>query len=257
MDGLDDYGEGLVLEGQVTDLALEGQGTEGNEAVYLRDIGRREVNKRQGAFLPHWTAEGCVYHVRFSLVDSIPEKAGQELLEERKRLLELAAAGKGTPTHEQRRRLLEILGDKIEFLLDAGHGECWLAKDPVAELVGNAIKFFEGKRYRLYAWCVMPNHVHVVVMPLTGNELAKILHSWKSFTANQANKILGRSGAFWRPEYFDRIIRSPGDLESAIQYVYSNPNRAGLPSWPWRFSTFQVENSVSSFQDKTGGGGGS
>jgi hypothetical protein len=79
----------------------------------------------------------------------------------------------------------------------------------------------------------MPNHVHVIFRLLPGQELADVIRSWKLFTARKANRILGRSGAFWQREYYDRLIREDGELNRAIQYVLSNPERAGLIGWKW------------------------
>src|SRR5262249_5650451 len=81
----------------------------------------------------------------------------------------------------------------------------------------------------------MPNHVHVVVQPLPGFELEKIVHSWKSFTANRANKILNRQGSFWQVEYYDHMVRDEGDLDHAVNYAWSNPENAGLSDWRWRW----------------------
>src|SRR5262245_54153700 len=75
------------------------------------------------------------------------------------------------------------IATKVEALRDAGRGACWLSKPEVAELIANAVRFFEGQRYELRAWVIMPNHVHAVVWPTTGNTLSGILHSWKSFTS--------------------------------------------------------------------------
>ena len=79
----------------------------------------------------------------------------------------------------------------------------------------------------------MPNHVHVVVRPIRGYELPGILHSWKSFTAKQANKILNRGGQFWQHEYYDHLIRDENDFRYALEYVLSNPEHAGFHDWPW------------------------
>ncbi|HEY6981054.1 REP-associated tyrosine transposase [Reyranella sp.] len=104
--------------------------------------------------------------------------------------------------------------------------------------------YFDGKRYRLLAWCIMPNHVHVVVEPADGQTLGAIVHSWKSFSAKQANGILGRSGPFWHRDYFDRFIRDEGHLARTIHYVEDNPVKAGLVSmpseWPWSSSRFRA-----------------
>ena len=104
-------------------------------------------------------------------------------------------------------------------------------------MVSDALWHFDGERYRLHAWCVMPNHVHVVVTPLAGRTLSSIVHSWKSFTATEANQHLGRRGSFWMQEYFDRAIRDEHHFRSAVEYVEHNPVNAGLceapEDWPW------------------------
>ena len=90
----------------------------------------------------------------------------------------------------------------------------------------------------------MPNHVHVVVQPFAGrkntggtpvprSELPDILHSWKSFTAKEANKLLGRQGDFWQEEYYDHLIRNEADFRHAVRYVLDNPIKAGLKNWKW------------------------
>ena len=126
---------------------------------------------------------------------------------------------------------------RAEKYLDAGHGECWLRNPAIARLVETALLHFDGQRYRLLAWCVMPNHVHALIETREGFPLADILHSWKSFTAKQANKTLGRSSEFWQREYFDRYIRHAEHFQSAIAYIEENPVKAGLArvktEWPW------------------------
>jgi len=89
---------------------------------------------------------------------------------------------------------------KIEEYFDRGAGMCSLRDPRIGELMANALRFWDGKRYRLVAWCVMPNHVHVICRLLPGEELAAVLQSWKSYTARMANGILSRSGTFWQRE---------------------------------------------------------
>ena len=111
-------------------------------------------------------------------------------------------------------------------------------KDPtIAALVENAMLHFDGDRYRLVAWCIMPNHVHLVVEPIEGNTLGAVVQAWKSFTAHRANSVLGRSGPFWHKDYFDRFIRDEGHLARTIDHIDNNPVKAGLAStanaWSW------------------------
>src|SRR6476661_1326375 len=88
-----------------------------------------------------------------------------------------------------------------------GWGACWLRSEPIARLAEDASLNFDGSRYRLHAWTVMPNHVHVLLTILPEHPLGTIVSSWKRFSAREANIKLGRSGAFWQTEYWDRFIR--------------------------------------------------
>ncbi len=95
-------------------------------------------------------------------------------------------------------------------------------------LVVNAIKYFEGERYDLPAYVVMDDHVHVLVYPLRDHSLQRILHSWKSFTANELRKLRQRGLPVWQEEYFDRIVRDEADLRQKARYILGNP----LKRWP-------------------------
>jgi len=109
-----------------------------------------------------------------------------------------------------------------------------LKDDSIAAVAARALRHFDGDRYLLLAWCVMPNHVHAVVQPEKGHELPDIVHSWKSFSAKRANEMLRRRGRFWHTEYYDHLIRNDRDLEHSVQYVLQNPEKAGLKNWRWK-----------------------
>ncbi len=121
--------------------------------------------------------------------------------------------------------------------MDRGGGECWLKRPNIAHAVENALLHFDGKRYYLLAWSVMPNHVHAMLEMRSGYKLGDQIRSWKTFTARRANETLQRSGPFWSDDYFDRYIRSDRHYETALNYIEYNPVKAGLvPSpelWPW------------------------
>jgi len=113
-----------------------------------------------------------------------------------------------------------------------------MLRDPVsARIVENALGFFDGERYRLLSWVIMPNHVHVLIEQIPGYRLGDIVHSWKGFTAKQINHLRGRQGAFWAPDYYDRFVRDAVHFESALAYIRNNPVKAGLVAvpedWPW------------------------
>lgn len=191
-----------------------------------------KVQVRQGNKLPHWTRDGATYAVTFRLADSIPEAAAAKLRLERERL-EQEAANESVPTLERLTRLARLKSDLTEKYLHAGHGECLLSRHDCAEVVAVALGHFDGKRYRLHAWCVMPNHVHVVLSAFPGERLEKILHSWKSFTSKAIGKLIGRSGQIWQAESYDHIVRDDVDLAHCIQYALDNPLVAGLRDWKW------------------------
>jgi REP element-mobilizing transposase RayT len=147
------------------------------------------------------------------------------------------------------------LRERIAKYEDQGCGACWLRDERLAQLVQNALLHFDGERYRLIAWCVMPNHVHVLLEPgcslgtagvsPASCTLESILHSWKSFTAHEANKILGRDGDFWFREYYDRFIRNERHFANAREYIENNPVKAGLVNekGQWRWSSASSEKS--------------
>lgn len=121
-------------------------------------------------------------------------------------------------------RLLALL-DKYE---DAGYGSCVLKNDNVAKIVHDAIFFYHGKKYNVISWCIMPNHVHVLIEVMKNISLSSILHSWRSFSSNEINKVLNRSGRLWMPEYFDRFIRDNDHFNNVVDYIHNNPVKAGL-----------------------------
>ena len=194
-----------------------------------------EVCIRQRGRLPHWEKDAGLYFLTFHLAESLPRPVLDKIAE-RHRIL-IAAKRVGAPLLPSQKVLVaEFSPAKLEEYFDRGVGSCFLGDPRIAELMANAFSFWQGKRYRLVAWCVMPNHAHVVCRLLPGQELSKVLQGWKSFTARKANAILGRSGAFWQREYYDRLIRNGDELDRAVRYVVSNPERAGLMGWKWVWS---------------------
>ena len=128
---------------------------------------------------------------------------------------------------------------RIEAYLDAGHGSCILRDCRIGGLVEEALLHFDGKRYQMIEWVVMPNHVHTLVEIHPDSLLPDVLQSWKSFTAHEANRILDKSGKFWEEEYFDRYIRDAKHFENAVRYIRENPVTAGLvaKAEDWEFSS--------------------
>jgi putative DNA methylase len=123
---------------------------------------------------------------------------------------------------EQRKRSI-----KIEAYLDAGHGECILRHPEIACLVQENLLRFDGSRYRLLAWVVMPNHVHALIEMLE-TSMSSIVKAWKSYTGKKINRLLRRNGQFWQAEYFDRFMRDEDHCRKAVRYIENNPVKARL-----------------------------
>jgi len=143
----------------------------------------------------------------------------------------------------------------------------------ISRMVQESLLFFDGQRYRVFAWVVMPNHVHILFQPLHGWTVAKIIASWKKFTARgicdyyksrntapapgYANLPIGNNGntnlpignipsPVWHREYWDRFIRNDRHFQQAVEYIHYNPVKAGLveraEEWPWSSASVVYQN---------------
>jgi len=192
-----------------------------------------EVTIRDRGRLPHWEKESATYFITFRLADSLPKSVLDQIDSEREAIVKTANQLHRPLSPDERRKLQNLSSPVIEKYLDRGAGACHLKNPAVAEEVANTLRHFDNRRYRLFAWCIMPNHVHVVVRLLPGQTLAEVVHSWKSFSAKRANAILDLEGAFWQREYYDHLVRNEGELERAIHYLEDNPEKANLRDWRW------------------------
>lgn len=188
-----------------------------------------------GENLPHWQSDKAIYHISYRLADSVPQSVRERWLRERESLIQFAKQYGQEHSEETARKMQYLYSERIEKYLDAGYGKCYLNKAEIAKLVANSLTHFDCQRYRLHAWCIMPNHVHVIVEAIPNNDLSKIIHSWKSYTAHRANKILGLTGAFWQCDAYNHIIRSRKEYDFQILYTWENPEKANLPNWQWRW----------------------
>jgi len=180
-------------------------------------------------YLPHFDGGTIPQSVTFRLADALPKVVVDRWENE------LATMPEARASAERRQR--------IEQYLDSGAGQCWLSRPQIAETVENALLFFDRQRYGLEAWVIMPNHVHALFTPMADHTFSEILHSWKSYTSNEANRLLARSGEFWYPDYYDRFIRDAQHFARAIEYIEMNPVAAGLclrpEDWPYGSARFR------------------
>ena len=162
--------------------------------------------------------------ITFRLYDSLPKEVIQEI----KQKLDINEDDDSCDSIQYQR-----LRQKIAEYEDAGYGQCFLRDERIAAIMQDTLKHFDGERYQLICWCIMPNHVHVLIEVNEGWSLSRIMHGWRSYTAKEANRILGRTGKFWMEEYYDRYIRDDNHLQKTINYILNNPANAGLDEWSW------------------------
>jgi REP element-mobilizing transposase RayT len=178
--------------------------------------------------LPHWhpdLAEKGFLFVTWRLAGTMPHALRARGL----------AGGSACPTLQSAGRAFLALDREAD---KAAFGPVWLRDDRVARAVADALLYGDTGRqfYRLRAWVIMPNHVHVLLQPQT--HLPAITRWLKGSTARHANVILGRTGqAFWQDESFDHRVRDEEEVERIVRYVEHNPVSAGLAAtpgdWPW------------------------
>src|SRR6266566_1733701 len=160
-------------------------------------------------YLPHFDGIVLPQFITIHLADSLPKRVLQTWRRELQKV------------ESESERI--IFQRRIEKYLDQGFGKAFLKDDRIATLVQNSLLRFDGTRYRLFAWVVMPNHVHTLFTRFEGYEIKKILHSLKSYTAHESNHILGREGKFWLEDYFDRYSRNEKHFYRTVRYIENNP----------------------------------
>jgi REP element-mobilizing transposase RayT len=192
------------------------------QTTYFKPYEPVEVSERN---LPHWRQPHVCYFVTFRLADALPAEKLAALRAEREGWLKKHLE---PHTDAEQKEYHRLFSQRIQDWLDAGSGSCLLRDDRVAEIVARALQHFDDQRYALGSWVVMPNHVHAVVTPKEGWLLDHILHSWKSFTAHEINRLMGRTGVVWQHEGYDHIVRNPRALWRIEEYIADNPRKAGI-----------------------------
>ncbi len=203
--------------------------------------------------LPHWIPSGAAFFITFRLADSLPVQVMQQLQAWRERERQKIQSRNSDKSQGQE---LYNLDKKYFGYFDSWLDRClensprWLADEKAAQIVANELHALDGERYRLVAYSILSNHVHLAIdtdeyrfepvhqgvtapYPLTDT-----LKRLKGRTARFCNLALGRSGAFWHAESYDHVIRNAQEYERIIWYILNNPVKAGLAEkWEdWKFS---------------------
>jgi putative transposase len=217
--------------------------------------------------LPHWYMAHAFHFVTFRLAGMIARDVLDEFQSRKESLLQ-----KAPPGSVHRERVHKQLFADYDAYLDRNRSIHWLDSPSVAALMRRSLYFWHGKKYGLFSYCVMPNHVHILIQPFgspppteaerelreTGeyaderSPLAEIMHSLKSYTAHEANKLLGRTGRFWQHESYDHWVRDEDELEPIIAYINANPVAAGLADRPHEFEWCAAHDRYEYDRDQSG-----
>lgn len=214
----------------------------------MPNLNYREFYRRN---LPHIQPRGAAFLVNFRLADSLPADVVDQLRAEAvaldTKLAKLQDPQERISVRDKEQR--KLFGKWDDALHNNKTGPFWLKEDRIAEIVANSIRFHDDNWFDVLAYCIMPNHVHLVLAPYESSEnadysLTRIMHNIKRNSANHANKALGRTGAFWQHENYDHFARDEKELERIIKYVLYNPVKAGLvtdwKSWKWTYCKYEM-----------------
>ncbi len=196
-----------------------------------------ETTIRQGSNLPHWNQAGVTYFVTFRTEDSIPAATARVWHQRREDWLLRHGVAIGQANWEDafarlprddQRQYHETFSREYLAALDRGWGACLLRDGALANLVAESLLHFDGSRYRMGDFVVMPNHVHLLVCLLGETEIEAVCRSWKRYAATRINQRSGRRGRFWQEESFDHLVRTPEQFDATRRYIAANAQDAHL-----------------------------
>lgn len=187
--------------------------------------------------LPHWSQAGTICFITWRTWDSIPEPVLDAWIAERNIWLMQHGIDPAAPDWKVQLQSLKAnlvqaiqlhISDRWNEHLDACHGDCVLRRPDLADEVAKSLRHFDGDRYDLTDFVVMPNHVHVLAAFPDEESMLTQCESWKHYTATKINRVLGRKGRFWQQDGFDHLVRSLEQFEHLRRYIADNPRRARL-----------------------------
>ncbi len=191
-------------------------------AQYFHPYRDVDIHKNR---LPHWSQGTVSVFITWRLSDSLPAtKLSQWEAERRAWLRQFPYPWDEATEHAYHERFSR----QMEDWLDKGYGSCMLRDHECSAMVGSALRHFDGHRYQLQDFVVMPNHVHVLVRPMQDYRLQDVIRSWKGYSARCINQHAGRKGSLWQNDYWDRLIRNRHHEWHIRKYIQNNPQKAGL-----------------------------
>jgi len=204
--------------------------------------------------LPHFQPPGYAFFITFRLHGTLPKEVVNKLKAKKEKELKLIAGYDNSKVKKEKYSEFKKEYFKLydNYLDSASTGPFWLKDTRIAEIVKSSIHFRDEKQYDLIAYTIMPNHVHLVIIPIVERIadslnpknkenlyiVTKVLQDLKKYTARECNKLLNREGSFWQHESYDHVVRDIKALRRIVDYVLNNPVKAGLvDTWQeWKHS---------------------
>ena len=184
--------------------------------------------------LPHYQPESGIFFITYRLNFDLPLEIIEKLTQQKQ---EFSRRERVFKNKNEKSEILDF--EKQQFyLIDNYLGLCkngqkYLSNPNIAQIIKDSLFFMNKEQYELYCFCVMPNHVHVLMKPQekkngTFYSFAEIFKGHKGSTARKANIILNRTESFWHKESYDHSVRSQQEFEDTVWYIVNNPVKAHL-----------------------------
>ena len=171
--------------------------------------------------LPHMEQMGKIHFVTFRLADSLPQSVIQQYQWQKEQFERTHPR----PWDAKTAHLYgELVSNPVERFLDAGYGSCVLGSPAARQLLVDALEYYDGTHYRILAYVIMPNHVHMLAIPMEGFTLAETVQSVMRYSATRINRLVGRKGQLWQTEPYDRIVRNHMHYRHCVEYIRHNPD---------------------------------
>lgn len=201
---------------------------------------------------PHWSQAGVIVFITARLHDSIPDEVLRRWEREKQDWM-IRHGHQGhwsdvlpTLTETEQNTFRQHFNRCREDLLDDCLGACVLRDPENAAIVSDSLMHFDGERYRMGDFVVMPNHIHLLAAFPDADTMTKQCDSWLHYTARQINLRIGRSGKLWQQEPFDHLVRSAEQYEYLRQYIADNPIKARLAPGSFLYRRYPDQSAATS-----------
>ena len=200
-----------------------------------------------GHCFPHWSHAGAIVFITFRTHDSIPSEVLEQWDRERHEWLLQRGCETGahwtvvakTLSARDWADFQKTFNRQREMFLDTCHGRCLLRQPELAQIVADSLVHFDGQRYRMGDFVVMPNHVHLLAAFSTAEAMKAQCDSWLHYTAFRINRAINEKGKLWQQEPFDHLVRNPKQYDYLRRYIADNPHKARLEPAEYLYRRFE------------------